>query len=196
MDQLLTPQEVAERLGTSLRFVRRLILSVASHTPSSAGTCGSPPATWTPSSPPAASRPTQCRTRPTGGVPERCLPSNTAPTDPNRGGRSTGDRMASGIAAASPASPTPSAGSPARTRPSSRNLGRPQPGRRRFNDWADEWWAVWSANPGRSPKTLEAADSHLRLHIRSHFGTASFGRLPSMPSSSGRTSLPPRRATT
>ena len=26
MDQLLTPQEVAERLGTSLRFVRRLIL--------------------------------------------------------------------------------------------------------------------------------------------------------------------------
>jgi excisionase family DNA binding protein len=26
MDQLLTPQEAAERLGTSLRFVRRLIL--------------------------------------------------------------------------------------------------------------------------------------------------------------------------
>jgi excisionase family DNA binding protein len=25
MDQLLTPQEVAERLGTSLRFVRRLV---------------------------------------------------------------------------------------------------------------------------------------------------------------------------
>jgi integrase len=44
-------------------------------------------------------------------------------------------------------------------------------GRRRFNDWADEWWAVWSSDPGRSPKTLEAAESHLRLHIRSHFGT-------------------------
>jgi excisionase family DNA binding protein len=26
MDQLLTPQEAAERMGTSLRFVRRLIL--------------------------------------------------------------------------------------------------------------------------------------------------------------------------
>ena len=26
MDQLLTPREAAERLGTSLRFVRRLIL--------------------------------------------------------------------------------------------------------------------------------------------------------------------------
>src|SRR4030095_10326482 len=39
----------------------------------------------------------------------------------------------------------------------------PNQGRRRFNDWADEWWAVWSADPGRSPKTLEAAESHLRL---------------------------------
>ena len=46
----------------------------------------------------------------------------------------------------------------------------PNQGRRRFNDWADEWWAVWSSDPGRSPKTLEAAESHLRLHIRSHFG--------------------------
>jgi excisionase family DNA binding protein len=26
MDQLLTPQEAADRLGTSLRFVRRLVL--------------------------------------------------------------------------------------------------------------------------------------------------------------------------
>jgi excisionase family DNA binding protein len=26
MDQLLSPQEVADRLGTSLRFVRRLVL--------------------------------------------------------------------------------------------------------------------------------------------------------------------------
>ena len=26
MDKLLTPQEVADRLGTSLRFVRRLVL--------------------------------------------------------------------------------------------------------------------------------------------------------------------------
>jgi integrase len=46
----------------------------------------------------------------------------------------------------------------------------PNQGRRRFNEWADEWWAVWSSDPGRSPKTLEAAESHLRLHIRSHFG--------------------------
>jgi integrase len=46
----------------------------------------------------------------------------------------------------------------------------PNQGRRRFNDWTDEWWEVWSSDPGRSPKTLEAAESHLRLHIRSHFG--------------------------
>ena len=46
----------------------------------------------------------------------------------------------------------------------------PNQGRRVFNDWANEWWAVWSSDPGRSPKTLEAAESHLRLHIRSHFG--------------------------
>jgi Phage integrase, N-terminal SAM-like domain len=37
----------------------------------------------------------------------------------------------------------------------------------RFADWATEWWQDWS--PGKAPATLEATESHLRLHIRPYF---------------------------
>src|SRR5829696_6221421 len=39
-----------------------------------------------------------------------------------------------------------------------------------FNDWADHWWRLWSANPRRSPKGMETTDSHLRCHLRPSFG--------------------------
>jgi hypothetical protein len=45
MEELLTVEEAADRLGTSVRFVRRLVLSGALLTPSWAATCGSRPAT-------------------------------------------------------------------------------------------------------------------------------------------------------
>lgn len=40
----------------------------------------------------------------------------------------------------------------------------------RFNEWADAWWAVWSAHPRRSPNSLQGTESRLRLHIRPWFG--------------------------
>jgi integrase len=43
----------------------------------------------------------------------------------------------------------------------------PARGRIRFADWATEWWQDWS--PGKAPATLQAAESHLRLHIRPYF---------------------------
>jgi integrase len=43
----------------------------------------------------------------------------------------------------------------------------PARGRIRFGDWASEWWQDWS--PGKAPATLEAAESHLRLHVRPYF---------------------------
>ena len=43
----------------------------------------------------------------------------------------------------------------------------PARGRIRFADWATEWWQDWS--PGKAPATLEATESHLRLHIRPYF---------------------------
>ena len=39
-----------------------------------------------------------------------------------------------------------------------------------FNQWADQWWQVWAADPDRSPTTLGAADSRLRCHLRPTFG--------------------------
>jgi integrase len=39
-----------------------------------------------------------------------------------------------------------------------------------FNQWADQWWQVWAADPDRSPTTLGAADSRLRCHLRPAFG--------------------------
>jgi integrase len=53
----------------------------------------------------------------------------------------------------------------------------PRRSRRRFADWADEWWQDWAAKPRRSPATLQAAESHLRLHIRPYFATRQLGAL-------------------
>jgi integrase len=46
-------------------------------------------------------------------------------------------------------------------------------GRLAFNRWADEWWAVWSTDPDRSPTTLAATDNRLRRHVRPWFGQRS-----------------------
>jgi integrase len=43
-------------------------------------------------------------------------------------------------------------------------------GRQSFNRWADEWWAVWSTDPDRSPTTLAATENRLRRHVRPWFG--------------------------
>jgi hypothetical protein len=43
-------------------------------------------------------------------------------------------------------------------------------GRLTFDRWADEWWAVWSTDPDRSPTTLAASENRLRRHIRPWFG--------------------------
>jgi integrase len=45
----------------------------------------------------------------------------------------------------------------------------PSRSRQRFDDWAGEWWAVWSSNPRRSPTTLEATENRLRRHVRPEF---------------------------
>jgi integrase len=46
----------------------------------------------------------------------------------------------------------------------------PSQSRQRFDDWADEWWEVWSSNPRRSPTTLEATENRPRRHVRPEFG--------------------------
>jgi integrase len=46
----------------------------------------------------------------------------------------------------------------------------PRRSRQLFDDWAEEWWAVWSSNPRRSPTTLEATENRLRRHVRPEFG--------------------------
>jgi integrase len=46
----------------------------------------------------------------------------------------------------------------------------PAASRLTFNQWADQWWQVWAADPDRSPTTLAAADSRLRCHLRPTFG--------------------------
>jgi integrase len=43
-------------------------------------------------------------------------------------------------------------------------------GRLPFHRWADDWWAVWAADPDRSPTTLAAAENRLRRHVRPWFG--------------------------
>jgi hypothetical protein len=42
-------------------------------------------------------------------------------------------------------------------------------GRLPFSRWADEWWAVWSSDPSRSPTTLAATEIRLRRHVRPFF---------------------------
>jgi integrase len=46
--------------------------------------------------------------------------------------------------------------------------GRRQ-GRQPLSRWADQWWAVWSTDPDRSPTTLEATENRLRRHVRPWF---------------------------
>jgi integrase len=46
-----------------------------------------------------------------------------------------------------------------------------------FNRWTDQWWEVWAADPDRSPTTLAAADSRLRLHLRPWFGRHKLGEI-------------------
>src|ERR671912_916519 len=53
----------------------------------------------------------------------------------------------------------------------------PRGSRRRFDDWATEWWELWASEPRRSPAALEAAESHLRLHIRPYFGPRPLGTI-------------------
>jgi integrase len=53
----------------------------------------------------------------------------------------------------------------------------PAAGRLTFNQWADQWWQVWSADPDRSPTTLAAADSRLRCHLRPTFGRRRLGEI-------------------
>jgi integrase len=48
-------------------------------------------------------------------------------------------------------------------------LGRRR-GRLTFDRWADEWWAVWSTDPDRSPTTLAATENRLRRHVQPWFG--------------------------
>ena len=52
----------------------------------------------------------------------------------------------------------------------------PRRGRLLFDDWADHWWRLWSSNPRRSPKGMETTESHLRCHLRPHFGRRMFER--------------------
>jgi integrase len=50
-------------------------------------------------------------------------------------------------------------------------------GRLPFNQWADEWWEVISADPDRSPNTLAGDESRLRLHVRPGFGDRPIQRI-------------------
>src|SRR5215207_3248022 len=54
--------------------------------------------------------------------------------------------------------------------------GRRQ-GRLSFDRWADEWWAVWAADPDRSPTTLAATENRLRRHVRPWFGDRPIERI-------------------
>jgi integrase len=46
----------------------------------------------------------------------------------------------------------------------------PRAGRTLFEEWAREWWRVWSGHPRRSPATLEATENRLRRHVLPRFG--------------------------
>jgi integrase len=50
-------------------------------------------------------------------------------------------------------------------------------GRLPFGRWADEWWAVWAADPDRSPTTLAAAENRLRRHVQPWFGDRPIERI-------------------
>ncbi|HEX6677847.1 MAG TPA: tyrosine-type recombinase/integrase, partial [Actinomycetes bacterium] len=46
----------------------------------------------------------------------------------------------------------------------------PRLGKQTFEAWAGEWWALWSADPDRSPATLQATDARLRRYLLAFFG--------------------------
>jgi integrase len=46
----------------------------------------------------------------------------------------------------------------------------PRLGKQPFAEWAAEWWETYKSDPERSPSTLAAADTRLRLHILPYFG--------------------------
>jgi integrase len=46
----------------------------------------------------------------------------------------------------------------------------PRLGKQPFETWAREWWEVWSADPDRSPATLQATEGRLRRYLLPFFG--------------------------
>ena len=46
----------------------------------------------------------------------------------------------------------------------------PRLGKQTFETWAREWWEVWSADPDRSPATLQATEGRLRRYVLPFFG--------------------------
>jgi integrase len=46
----------------------------------------------------------------------------------------------------------------------------PRLGKQPFEPWAGEWWEVWSADPDRSPATLQATEGRLRRYLLPVFG--------------------------
>jgi integrase len=46
----------------------------------------------------------------------------------------------------------------------------PRLGKQTFESWAREWWDAWSADPDHSPRTLQAAEARLRLHLLPRLG--------------------------
>jgi len=46
----------------------------------------------------------------------------------------------------------------------------PRLGKQPFTEWAAEWWETYKSDPDRSPSTLAAADTRLRLHLLPYFG--------------------------
>jgi integrase len=46
----------------------------------------------------------------------------------------------------------------------------PRLGKQAFETWALDWWEVWSADPDRSPATLQATEGRLRRYVLPFFG--------------------------
>jgi len=46
----------------------------------------------------------------------------------------------------------------------------PRLGKQTFEAWAHEWWGLWSADPDRSPATLESTEARLRRYLLPFFG--------------------------
>jgi integrase len=55
--------------------------------------------------------------------------------------------------------------------------GRRRRGRLSFGQWADDWWAVWAADPDRSSTTLAATNNRLRRHVRPWFSDRPIERI-------------------